>query len=118
MPGVIFDCVGVPGTLELVVDYAPFDARVIIVGLCMSRDTFAPARAITKELDLSFAFVYARQDFETVIDLIARERIDPSGMVSGCVGFASFPDAFESKAARLIKRRAPHSSPQNCKVKF
>ena len=95
-PAVIFDCVGVPGTLQLVVDYAHFDARIVVVGLCMSADRFAPATAITKELQISFAFVYQKQDFATVIDLIGRERIDPSGMISQCVGFDSFPSAFES----------------------
>jgi len=95
-PPVIFDCVGVPGTLQLAVNYADFDARIVVVGLCMSADTFAPATAITKELQMSFAFVYQKQDFATVIELIGRERIDPSGMVSGCVGFDGFPDAFES----------------------
>lgn len=95
-PNVIFDCVGVPGTLQMVVDYAHFDARIVIVGLCMSSDTFAPATAITKELRMSFAFVYQKQDFATVIDLVNRERIDPSAMISSCVGFDAFSAAFES----------------------
>ena len=69
---------------------------MVIVGLCMAADTFFPAKALTKELDLSFAFIYRKRDFEIVIDLLARERIDPRGMVTSHVGFADFCAAFEA----------------------
>lgn len=94
-PRVVFDCVGVPGSMQIAIDYAPIDARVVVVGLCMSADTIFPAVAITKELDLSFAFVYRKQDFEMAIDMLGRGRIDGASMVTGCVGFDAFPDAFE-----------------------
>ena len=95
-PRVIFDCVGVPGSLQLVIDYAPFDARIVVVGLCMAADTFFPAKAITKELDLSFAFVYRRRDFEIVLDLLGSGRLDVSGLVTDHVDIDRFPDAFEA----------------------
>jgi (R,R)-butanediol dehydrogenase/meso-butanediol dehydrogenase/diacetyl reductase len=95
-PQVVFDCVGVPGSLQLAIDYAPFDARVVIVGLCMAADRFYPAKAITKELDLSFVFVYRKRDFEIVIDLLGRERIDAGGLVTDRVGFDRFCQAFEA----------------------
>jgi threonine dehydrogenase-like Zn-dependent dehydrogenase len=69
---------------------------VVIVGLCMAADSFFPAKALTKELDLSFAFIYRKRDFEIVIDLLARGRIDPRGMVTSQVGFDAFSAAFEA----------------------
>lgn len=95
-PDVVFECVGVPGSFQLAIDYAPHDARVVIVGLCMAADTFFPAKALTKELDLSFAFIYKKRDFEIVLDLLGRDRIDPRGMVTERVGFDAFPAAFEA----------------------
>ena len=95
-PQVVFDCVGVPGSLQLAIDYAPRDARVVVVGLCMAADTFFPAKAITKELELQFAFVYRKRDFEIVIDLLGRERLDVAGMVTARVGFDAFSAAFEA----------------------
>jgi (R,R)-butanediol dehydrogenase/meso-butanediol dehydrogenase/diacetyl reductase len=95
-PQVVFDCVGVPGSFQLAIDYAPHDARVVIVGLCMAADTFFPAKALTKELDLSFAFIYQKRDFEIVIDLLGRGRIDARGMITSHVGFADFCAAFEA----------------------
>jgi (R,R)-butanediol dehydrogenase / meso-butanediol dehydrogenase / diacetyl reductase len=95
-PRVVFDCVGVPGSLQLAIDYAPFDARVVVVGLCMAADRFFPAKAITKELDLTFVFVYRRRDFEIVVDLLGRGRIEANGLVTDRVGFERFSEAFEA----------------------
>jgi (R,R)-butanediol dehydrogenase/meso-butanediol dehydrogenase/diacetyl reductase len=95
-PQVVFDCVGVPGSFQLAIDHAPHDARVVIVGLCMAADTFFPAKALTRELELSFAFIYKKRDFEIVIDLLGRGRIDPSGMVTDRVGFDTFSEVFEA----------------------
>jgi threonine dehydrogenase-like Zn-dependent dehydrogenase len=69
---------------------------VVIVGLCMAADTFFPAKALIKELDLSFAFIYKKRDFEIVIDLLGCGRIDPRGMITGRVGFDTFCTAFEA----------------------
>ena len=95
-PRVVFDCVGVPGSLQLAIDYAPCDARVVVVGLCMAADRFFPAKALTKELDLTFVFVYRRRDFEIVVDLLGRGRIEAGGLVTDRVGFATFCEAFEA----------------------
>jgi (R,R)-butanediol dehydrogenase/meso-butanediol dehydrogenase/diacetyl reductase len=95
-PRVVFDCVGVPGSLQLAIDYAPFDAHVVVVGLCMAADRFFPAKAITKELDLTFVFVYRRRDFEIVVDLLGRGRIEARGLVTDRVGFDRFCAAFEA----------------------
>ena len=102
---VIFDCVGVPGSLQVAMEYADIDARVVVVGLCMAPDTFLPARAIVKELDLIFAFVYRRQDFELALNALRHERIKVDGMVTRSVGFDAFPTTFEAlkKPGRDIK---------------
>ena len=91
----VFDCVGVPGSLQLAIDYAPPDARIVVVGLCMAADAIFPARAITKELDLSFAFVYRKRDFEIVVDLLGCGRIDVAGLVTDGIGFDTFSETFE-----------------------
>ena len=62
----------------------------------MAADRFFPAKAITKELDLTFVFVYRRRDFEIVVDMLGRGRIEARGMVTDRVGFETFPGAFEA----------------------
>ena len=91
----IFDCVGLPGTLQIAIDCAAPAAKIIVVGLCMQSDRFFPAKALLKELDIRFAYVYCKEDFETVIKLIQERRIDPSPLVSSRVDFFDFPATFE-----------------------
>ncbi len=95
-PTLVFDAVGVPGSMQVAIDYAPIDGRVVVVGLCMTPDSFKPADALIKEIDISFCFVYDKSDFEFAIDMMAQNRIDAADLVSHTVGFDTFPDAFEA----------------------
>ena len=95
-PDVVFDCVGVPGSLQLAIDYAPPDARLVVVGLCMAQDVIYPGRALTKELDLTFACLYRKRHFELVLDALARERVDAARLVTDRVDLDGFSDAFEA----------------------
>ncbi len=95
-PAVVLECVGVPGTQQLAMDYAPAGGRIVVVGVCMATDHLEPVKAIAKELTVNYVFMYRRQDFEITIDLINRERIDPSAMLTATVNFEAFPAAFES----------------------
>ena len=95
LPRVVFDCVGLPGTLQIAIDCAAPYAKIIVVGLCMQSDHFFPAKALMKELDIRFAYVYCKEDFKTVIRLIQERRIDPSPLVSSRVDLSDFPITFE-----------------------
>lgn len=95
-PEVVIDCVGVPGSQQLAMDYAPTDGRVVVVGVCMAPDTVLPVKAITKELQINYVFMYRKRDFQLVIDLLDRGRIDPSPMLSDTVTFDGFATAFDA----------------------
>lgn len=95
-PDVVFDAVGVPGSLQLAVDHAQYHSRVVVVGLCMAGDHLYPAQAIVKEIDLNFAFVYRKKHFEIVLDMLAANRVDAEGLITDRVGFDDFSTAFEA----------------------
>ena len=99
----VFDCVGVPGSQQLAMDYAPTGGRVVVAGVCMQPDRILPVKAITKELEVQYVFGYGKRDFEVTIDMLARGRIDAGPMLSGTVDWDGFPEAFE--ALRTDKRR-------------
>ena len=94
-PHIVFDCVGVEGSLQISIDLAPVDARVVVVGLCMGADTIFPAVAFIKELDLRFVFAYRKRDFEMTISMLESGRIIVDEMVTNCVGFDAFTKAFQ-----------------------
>lgn len=95
-PRLVFDCVGVPGSQQTAMDYAPFDGRVVVVGVCMQADRVLPVKAITKELQVNYVYGYRRDDFAFAIDMLAAGRIDSRPMVTGSVGFEAFPPTFEA----------------------
>lgn len=94
-PDVILECIGVPGSQQLAMDYAPAGGRIVVVGVCMAPDTIQPVKALTKELQVNYVFMYRRQDFEMAIGMMDRARIDPTPMLTRSVGFGDFAAAFE-----------------------
>jgi threonine dehydrogenase-like Zn-dependent dehydrogenase len=92
---VVFECVGVPGIIDQIVNGAPLASRVVVVGVCMEPDTFQPAMAINKEIDLRFSFVYHPQEFRETLHLIANGKVDPTPLITGTVGLDGVATAFE-----------------------
>ncbi len=95
-PDVVLECIGIPGAQQLAMDYCPAGGRVVVVGVCMALDTILPVKAISKELQINYVFMYRRQDFEITIDLMDRGRIDPSPLLTRTVSFTDLPAAFET----------------------
>ncbi len=95
-PEVVIECIGVPGAQQLAIDYAPAGGRIVVVGVCMAPDTVLPVKAISKELQINYAYMYRKRDFEIVIDMLERERIHPDAMLTKTVGFNEFPAAFDA----------------------
>jgi 2-desacetyl-2-hydroxyethyl bacteriochlorophyllide A dehydrogenase len=91
---VVFECVGVPGVLQQVIDGAPLHAHVVVVGVCTQPDTIQPATAITKELSLDFVFAYRAAEFAEALRLLADGAVDPSSFVTDSVGLDGVDNAF------------------------
>jgi (R,R)-butanediol dehydrogenase/meso-butanediol dehydrogenase/diacetyl reductase len=95
-PELIFECVGAPGLLAQCVEAAPRHARITMVGVCEQPDSFLPFPALVKELQLRFAIAYTREDFETVIAMLAGGRIDARAMITQVVSLEEMPATFEA----------------------
>ena len=93
---VIFECVGVPGLLGECVDLAAARSKVVVAGVCMQPDTWVPAAAVVKELQLQFVLAYRKDDFALTLEMMASGRIDPSPMVTDQISLAQLPEAFEA----------------------
>lgn len=95
-PDMIFECVGVPGLMQQCIEVAPRRSKLVVVGVCEQPDTIMPFLALVKELQFQFAIAYTRDDFETVIAMLAQGRIDASAMVTDIVSLEEMPEAFEA----------------------
>jgi threonine dehydrogenase-like Zn-dependent dehydrogenase len=98
-PGVLFECVGVPGVIQQMLEGAPLHARVVVVGVCMERDQFEPFFAIRKQLNLQFVLGYTAEEFATTLHHIAEGRIDVGPMITGQIGIDAVKDAFGELAS-------------------
>jgi threonine dehydrogenase-like Zn-dependent dehydrogenase len=95
---VIFECVGVPGMIETIVDSAPLFSRVVVVGVCVGPDRFKPAMAINKEIDLRFVIGYTPLEFRDTLHMLAEGDVDPRPLITGQVGLEGVDAAFTALA--------------------
>ena len=93
---VIFECVGVPGVLDSIIDGAPLFSRVVVAGVCVGPDRITPAMAINKEIDLRFVFGYTPLEFRDTLHMLAEGKVDPRPLITGTVGLDGVDGAFSA----------------------
>jgi threonine dehydrogenase-like Zn-dependent dehydrogenase len=114
---VIFECVGVPGVIDSIIDGAPMFSRVVVVGVCVGPDRFTPAMAINKEIDLRFVIGYTPLEFRDTLQMLAEGDVDPRVLITGEVGLDGVESAFgalsdpERHAKILIDPASPAAEP-------
>jgi threonine dehydrogenase-like Zn-dependent dehydrogenase len=104
-PPVVFECVGVEGTLQLAMNLVAPRGRVIVVGVCMTEDRIRPMTGVNKHLTLQFVLGYTPDEYKEALASIADGRVDTSPLVTRCVSLDELPAAFHSL-----------SDPKDCKV--
>ena len=95
---VIFECVGVPGVIQSIIDDAPLFSRVVVVGVCVGTDQITPAMAINKEIDLRFVVGYTPLEFRDTLHMLAEGKVDPRPLITGTVGLDGVEGAFDALA--------------------
>lgn len=93
---VIFECVGVPGVLQQLIEGAPLFSRIVGVGVCMQSDRIEPALAINKELEIQFVLGYTPLEFRDTLHMIAEGKVNCAPLVTGIVGLEGVSNAFEA----------------------
>jgi threonine dehydrogenase-like Zn-dependent dehydrogenase len=110
---VIFECVGVPGVIDSVIDGAPLFSRVVVVGVCVGVDKFTPAMAINKEIDLRFVVGYTPLEFRDTLQMLAEGEVQPGPLITGTVGLDGVDAAFTALGSPDVHAKIlidPHST--------
>lgn len=97
-PGVIFECVGVPGVIDQIMRGAYRGARIVVVGVCMQDDRIRPSLGINKELNLQFVLGYSPNEFADTLRHIADGELEVDPLITGKVGVEGVAGAFEELA--------------------
>ncbi|HUY27382.1 MAG TPA: zinc-binding dehydrogenase [Candidatus Binataceae bacterium] len=94
-PSVIFECVGVPGVIDSIMLGAQSGARIVVVGVCMERDSIEPMLGISKELNVQFVLGYTPEEFAETLFNLAQGRTNADPLITGKVGVEGVAQAFE-----------------------
>jgi len=95
-PCVVFECVGVPGLIQQVIQHAPPRSRLIVVGVCMESDRIEPLIAIGKEMNVHFSFGYTYDEFAQTLHALADGVLNAAPMITGHVTLESVGQAFSA----------------------
>jgi (R,R)-butanediol dehydrogenase/meso-butanediol dehydrogenase/diacetyl reductase len=93
-PELIFECIGVKGTLASAIEMISPRGQVVVVGVCMEPDQIVPIKCIMKEVGVHFVLGYDRADFDETIAALASGRIQPQPMVTDIIGIDQVPEMF------------------------
>ena len=99
---VVIDCVGKPGLLDQCVAATRTKGRVVIAGVCVESDPYAPVVALMKELTVAFSVYYRPEEFRSVIDAFRTGQIDPSPLVTRNVALDEVDGAFDSLVGTVV----------------
>jgi 2-desacetyl-2-hydroxyethyl bacteriochlorophyllide A dehydrogenase len=96
---VVFECVGVPGMLQGIIEAIPRHGLIVVVGVCMVPDQIFPALATDREVTLTFVMGYTPREFAESMARVATARVDVRPLVTRTVGPEGVADAFRQLAA-------------------
>jgi threonine dehydrogenase-like Zn-dependent dehydrogenase len=94
-PAVIFECVGVPGVIDSIMSSAAPGARMVVVGVCMEKDSFEPMFGINKELNIQFVLGYSAAEFADTLRNLAEGTVNGDPLITGKVGVEGVAQAFQ-----------------------
>jgi threonine dehydrogenase-like Zn-dependent dehydrogenase len=97
-PLVVFEAIGVPGIIDDAMRAAPMGTRLVVVGVCMERDSITPFFGIGKELSIQFVLGYDPLEFAQTLRSIAEGAIDVAPMITGEVPLDDVAGAFAALA--------------------
>lgn len=95
-PDVVFECVGIPGMIAASIDCVRYGGLVVVLGFCVTADSFMPAAAIGKEVRMQFAALYDRKEYEVSVEAFETAGVDPRAMITDVVSLDAAPQAFEA----------------------
>jgi (R,R)-butanediol dehydrogenase/meso-butanediol dehydrogenase/diacetyl reductase len=95
-PELIFECIGIKGTLGQAIGMVAPRGQVVVVGVCMEADEIYPLQCILREVSANFVLGYDPADFDETIDALATGKVKPQPMVTDIIGVEQVPEMFQA----------------------
>lgn len=94
-PPVVFECVGVPGLLQSIIDDCPFRTRIFAAGGHYTSDAIQVTPATQKGVSIQFAGGPDFEDWYGTLDAVVGGRLDPRPCIGSIVGLTDVPEAID-----------------------
>jgi (R,R)-butanediol dehydrogenase/meso-butanediol dehydrogenase/diacetyl reductase len=91
---VVFECAGVPATIQTAVDIVRRGGLVSLVGVASGQASIDPASWLVKEVRMVSSIAYAHEDFEICKDLVADRRLLTDPLHTSTVKLTDLAEAF------------------------
>jgi len=95
---VVFECAGVPATIQQAVDLSRRGGTVSLVGVASGAASIDAAGWLVKEINLTSSIAYLHEDFEICKALVASKRMDVQPLHTSTVGLSELETAFNRLA--------------------
>lgn len=94
----VYECAGVPSTIQRAVELVRRGGTVNLVGLAAGAATISPGDWLRREVTVVASLGYLHHEFAEAMDLIADERVQVSPLHDRTVGLTELPAAIEELA--------------------
>lgn len=94
----IFECTGVSGLINEVINSAMPHSHIVVAGVCPHQETITPLEAIVRELTLEFSFAYRPEEFEEALGRVAQHGELVSKLITSRRPLAETEAAFDALA--------------------
>lgn len=95
-PEVVFEAVGVAGSVGKAMEYVAQRGTIIALGFTSEPESYSCTVAIMKEVRLWFSMVYEKRDFQYTAEVMAAGERAPRAMITDTVSLEAMPAKFES----------------------
>ncbi len=95
----VYECVGLPGLLQQIIQSVGFGARIVMGGYCMAAEELFVFAAQNKRLTVHFAGGEEPQDMELALRSIAEGTIDVAPWIGAKIGLSGVGDALANMSA-------------------
>jgi L-iditol 2-dehydrogenase len=103
----IFECAGVPASIELSLNAAPRGSQVLLLGITTTPASFVPIKIVREGIHIIPSLIYDHPgDFERTINLVSSGTLSPSKIITDTVPFNSLEKAIKiactGQSAKII----------------
>ncbi|KAF3037222.1 hypothetical protein E8E12_005001 [Didymella heteroderae] len=104
-PDVVFDCAGVPASIETACTAVKVKGTVVNVAIWEKAVPFNPNMLVFREAKYTAVLGYQRKDFEAVVDQLAKGNMKPSKMITSKI---QMDDLVDGGIKALINDKESH----------